>query len=110
MGKFGGQCFLAGYPATFRGKESDGKVRIRFDDSLGLASDEKEIVAGELRLPIEEVDRHNMTVKPEFCLQNPPRRRLGWKPSHDIPRRREGFHHTAKFLVNRVTRESERQS
>merc|ERR1711964_665022 len=21
------------------------------------------------------------------------RRRLGWKPSHDIPRRREGFHH-----------------
>merc|ERR1711964_563842 len=20
-------------------------------------------------------------------------RRLGWKPSHDIPRRREGFHH-----------------
>merc|ERR1711964_66944 len=33
------------------------------------------------------------------------RRRLGWKPSHDIPRRREGFHHT----VNRVIRESERQ-
>merc|ERR1711964_464955 len=30
-------------------------------------------------------------------------RRLGWKPSHDIPRRREGFHHT----VNRVIRESE---
>merc|ERR1711964_403901 len=26
------------------------------------------------------------------------RRRLGWKPSHDIPRRREGFHH----LFNRV--------
>merc|ERR1711964_893893 len=35
-----------------------------------------------------------------------PRRRLGWKPSHDIPRRREGFHP----LINRVTRESERQS
>merc|ERR1711964_114258 len=31
------------------------------------------------------------------------RRRLGWKPSHDIPRRREGFHHT----INRVIRESE---
>merc|ERR1711964_168262 len=35
------------------------------------------------------------------------RRRLGWKPSHDIPRRREGFHHS---FVNRVLRESERQS
>jgi len=35
------------------------------------------------------------------------RRRLGWKPSHDIPRRREHFHHS---FVNRVIRESERQS
>merc|ERR1711964_272077 len=34
------------------------------------------------------------------------RRRLGWKPSHDIPRRREGLHP----LINRVLRESERQS
>merc|ERR1711964_309608 len=33
-------------------------------------------------------------------------RRLGWKPSHDISRRREGFHH----LFNRVIRESEHQS
>merc|ERR1711964_273168 len=31
------------------------------------------------------------------------RRRLGWKPSDDIPRRREGFHHS----INRVTRKSE---
>jgi len=38
------------------------------------------------------------------------RRRLGWKPSHDIPHRREGFHHSAATLVNRVLRESERQS
>merc|ERR1711964_866313 len=29
------------------------------------------------------------------------RRRLGWKPSHDIPRRREGFHH----LFSRIIRE-----
>jgi len=35
------------------------------------------------------------------------RRRLGWKPSHDIPRRREGFHHS---FVSRVLRESERKS
>merc|ERR1711964_805182 len=37
------------------------------------------------------------------CAKN---RRLGWKPSHDIPRRRESFHH----LFNRVIRESERRS
>merc|ERR1711964_2229 len=34
------------------------------------------------------------------------RRRLGWKPSHDIPRRRDGFHHS----INRVIRESKRQN
>merc|ERR1711964_721776 len=34
------------------------------------------------------------------------RRRLGWKPSHDIPRRHEVFHP----LINRILRESERQS
>merc|ERR1711964_734850 len=32
----------------------------------------------------------------------PARRRLGWKPSHDFPRRREGFHH----LFNRVILET----
>merc|ERR1711964_250606 len=43
-------------------------------------------------------------------MDAPKRRRLGWKPSDDIPRRREHFHHSAKFLVNRIIRESERQS
>merc|ERR1711964_543976 len=33
------------------------------------------------------------------------RRRLGWKPSHDIPRRREGFHH---LFTNQVIQESTR--
>jgi len=27
------------------------------------------------------------------------RRRLGWKPSHDIPRRREGFHHSFTGII-----------
>jgi len=41
-----------------------------------------------------------------YTEKNPRRRRLGWKPSHDIPRRREGFHHS----INRIVRESERRS
>merc|ERR1711964_483826 len=49
----------------------------------------------------------NLTV-PASMLKT--RRRLGWKPSHDIPRRHEGFHHSFHPLINRVLRESERQS
>merc|ERR1711964_519853 len=33
------------------------------------------------------------------------RRRLGWKPSHEIRRRRPGFHHS----FNRIIREKERE-
>merc|ERR1711964_503192 len=51
-----------------------------------------------------KVYHHEMA---EFKKNGSARRRLGWKPSDDIPRRREHFHHS---FVNRVIRESERQS
>merc|ERR1711964_483088 len=51
-----------------------------------------------------KVYHHEMA---EFSKNGSARRRLGWKPSDDIPRRREHFHHS---FVNRVIRESERQS
>merc|ERR1711964_187332 len=37
------------------------------------------------------------------------RRRLGWKPSHDIPRRRPGFHHSFNRIIREKERESERE-
>merc|ERR1711964_9648 len=43
--------------------------------------------------------KHNGGMKTAEELNGPGRRRLGWKPSDDIPRRREHFHHS---FVNRV--------
>merc|ERR1711964_16008 len=44
----------------------------------------------------------NLTVPASMLKKT--RRRLGWKPSHDIPRRHEGFHHSFHPLINRVLR------
>merc|ERR1711964_749817 len=64
------------------------------------------VVTAEPSTPKSDLQKHFDNFAAHRAAYAGKRRRLGWKPSHDIPRRRDGFHH----LFNGVIRESERQS
>jgi len=102
-----------GKKATVRSYSTTGRVTIDFKKELD--NTDPKTMATKFDLNPADISIHTamgvpdtavtVITKSEFDATD--RRRLGWKPSHDIPCRREGFHHS---FVNRVIRESERQS
>jgi len=87
--------------------DGSNEVFIRFDKDGFNQADIVTVLGIDTRMAGDVSYDHDMKVHISLLTKDTEdRRRLGWKPSHDILRRREGFHHT----INRVRRESERQS
>merc|ERR1711964_481841 len=103
----GSKAFVGRYGCQVQQVLSDVKVSVHFRKVMTPTKKDTIFAmmkkAGMKHISLDDVKR-NMIVPVKILSQKRSvGRRLGWKPSHDIPRRREGFHHS----VNRVIRESE---
>jgi len=99
---------------VLRGKRSKRKILKRVDDAQKVAAAVNDAVAkakANIPRPYKkrpwglDVDRYLMTVTSDMIKPLQRRRRLGWKPSHDIPRRHPFLHPR----INRIFREGESQ-
>merc|ERR1711964_29198 len=93
----GNTAFVGRYRCQVQQVLPDGKVSVHFRKAMNPTKRNfiyKKMKKFMKRTNPDDDVAQTMIVPREILSKNKSaRRRLGWKPSHDIPRRREGFHH-----------------